>query len=366
MYKRAVALMATMLLCLAGLSACGGSSNDEGGGSGAGSSTSSAAAKPKTGVKIGFAVPVLANPYWKSNADFAKKMGAQLGAEVIIADAQEKEDNQLKNVQDLIAQGVDGIIFGPITAEIGPAILKACEQAKIYCAAAARKPGVEPSDSNPSYVGYVVGDDHGDGQRSAQALKEAGVKACVGWSGLQGNSVADDRLKGFQQYMEANGVKVLDIIRPAELAEDGQKAVENFLAQFPGPRFDCAWSFDGDAAIGAISALEKARVLHKVKVGSLDASLPNVQAIQTSKLVASSAGGEFINGGFATIMVYDAINGRQPTKRGVVLEGAVVNKDNAAAFKRQFLDQLPDYDAKKLSRTYNPQATSDDFEVVLH
>jgi hypothetical protein len=92
--------------------------------------------------------------------------------------------------------------------------------------------------------------------------------------------------------------------------------------------------------------------------------VPLVQAIDAGKLVATSAAGEFINGGLATIMVYDAINGRQPTKRGVVLEGLVLDKDNATAYKEQYLDKLPDYDAKKLSRTYNPSATSDDLRIV--
>jgi len=350
-------VVGVLLLTVLLTAACGGGDSATGG---------QANGEPRTDVTIGFAVPVLSNPYWRSNVDFAKKMGDQLGAEVIVADAQEKSDQQLKNVQDLIAQGADGIVFGPITSEIGPALLRQCQQANIPCAAMARKPGVEPDESNRDYyVGYVVGDDFGDGQRSAKALEEAGVDKCVGWSGLQGNSVADARLEGFEQYMKDHGVEVLDIIRPAELAEDGQEAIQNFLAQFPGPGFDCAWSFDGAAAIGAISALEKAGVSDEVKVAALDADQSIVRAIQDGKLVASAAAGEYINGGFATIMVYDAINGRQPAKRGIVLDGIVLDKSNAASYKAQFLDRLPDYNAKELSRTYNPNATAKDFKIVL-
>jgi len=372
MDRRTAARWAAIVACLgalaAALAACGGSSGGSGSSttSGGGSSTTGASSKPLTGVKIGFAVPVLANPYWKANVEFAKKMGSELGATVVVADANSQEDVQLKNVQDLIAQGVRGLVFGPVTAAVGPSILKACQDAHIKCAAAARKPGVEPpSSGNGSYVGYVVGNDAGDGAASAAALVRAGARRCVGMSGQEGNSVADDRLKGFQDEMSRAGVKVLSTFRPAELAEDGQRATENFLAQFPGPGFDCLWAFDGDAAIGSISALQKAGVLSKVKVGGLDASAPNVAAIQSGQLLVSSAGGEYINGGLATIMVYDAINGHAPTRRGIVLDGIVVQKSNVDAFKQAYVDQLPTmYDARKLSQTYDPQATSDGLRIV--
>lgn len=359
MYHRTAASATAMVLCLAG-ALCGCAGNDRGADNAASGNT----AKPKTGIKIGFAVPVLANPYWKANVEFAKKMAGQLGASIVVADANSREDTQLQNVQDLIAQGVDGIVFGPVTADIGPALLNACKRAGIKCAAAARKPGVEPNGSG-SYVGYVVGNDAGDGAKSAEVLAKAGAKNCVAMSGQQGNSVADDRLKGFDDYAAAHGIKVLSTFRPAELAEDGQKATGNFLAQLPGPGFDCLWAFDGDAAIGSISTLRRAGVLSKVKVGGLDPSDPSITAIQSGELLVSAAGGEYINGGLATIMVYDAINGRQPTKSGIVLDGIAVDKSNAAEYKSKYIDTLPPmYDARKLSRTYNTSATSNDLKII--
>jgi ABC-type sugar transport system substrate-binding protein len=252
--------------------------------------------KPLT---IGFAVPVLANPYWKANADFATKMGGQLGVKVIVADAQEKEDAQLKNVQDLIAQGVDGIVFGPITAEIGPTLLTACQRAKIVCAAAARKPGVEPGPATDAYyAGYVVGDDAGDGATGATALADAGCKSAVAMSGLQGNSVADARLEGFTAAAESRGVQILGTPqRPVELPEAGLKATQNFLAQFPGPGFDCLWAFNDGSAVGAVQALNAAGELPRVKVASIDGTADGVKAIKSGQMLVSP-GGEFINGGW--------------------------------------------------------------------
>lgn len=318
-------------------------------------------------VTIGFATPVLTNPYWKQNADFSQKVATELGAEVIVADANSSESKQLTNVQNLIAQGVDGIIFGPVTASIGPTILKACQTAKIKCAAVARHPGVEPDASNAGYyVGYVIGDDYRDGQAAAAALEQAGAHNCVVMSGQQGNSVADDRLSGFVDYATSHAMNIMGTFRPVEVASEGLAATENFLAQFPGPEFDCLYAFSGDATTGALSALAKKGVLDKVKVAGLDANSENQKAIAAGRLVASGAGGEFINGGLATIMVYDAIKGHAPTHAAVILDGIVVQKNNVAAYSTQYGDIPTGYDAQQLSRTYNPRATTNDLKIVFN
>ena len=357
---RTPALLTLTVAAAVGLAGCSGSAaSSPASGSGGGSSTDSGP------VKIGFAVPVLANPYWSQNVDFAKKAAKDLGARVVVANANSSEATQLSNVQNLISQGVDGIIFGPVTASVGPAILKACASASIKCAAVARKPGVSPASSNASsYVGYVVGNDYGDGEAAAKALDEAGARNCVVMSGQQGNSVADDRLKGFVDYAGKHAMKIMAQFRPAEVASEGQQATENFLARFPGPKFDCLYAFDGDATTGAIAALSNKGVLDKVKVAGLDANTDNLKAIGAGKLVASGAAGEFVNGGFAVVMVYDALKGHEPTKREVVLDGIVVDKSNVDSYAEQYSSTPTIYDVKKLSRTFNSGATTADLKLV--
>lgn len=352
-HGRIVAAAAAVLV-VGTSAACGSSSSAQ---SGAGASGD---------VKIGFAVPVLANPYWDQNVAFAKQMASQLGASIVVANANSSEATQLTNVQNLISQGVNGILFGPVTASVGPSILNACKKANIKCAAVARQPGVKADASNAGYyVGDVIGNDRGDGQAAAQALDKAGAHTCVVMSGQQGNSVADDRLTGFTDYAGAHGMTILQSFRPAEVASEGQQATENFLAAFPGPKFDCLFAFDGDATTGALSALKNKGALAQVKVAGLDANPENLKAINAGDLLASGAGGEYIDGGLATIMVYDAIKGHEPTKREVTLDGIVVDKTNVAAYTQQFGSVPTTYDAKQLSRTYNPQASTDDLKVTL-
>ncbi|MFF9647343.1 sugar ABC transporter substrate-binding protein [Kitasatospora aureofaciens] len=348
---RSAAAASALAICLAA-SACTsvGGTQDSGG-------------KP---IKIGYAVPVLSNPYWAQNVAFAQKIADQLDVKLSVVNANSSESTQLTNIQNLVAQGVQAIVYGPVTASVGPSILNACKAAKVKCVAMARQPGVAPDSTNAAFnVGYVVGNDKADGEAAAAVLTDGGAKSCVAMSGQQGNSVADDRLKGFQDYATAHGVKTLNTFRPAEVASEGQRATESFLAAYPGPGFDCLFAFNGDGATGAISALKAKGALAKVKVAALDANPDNLKAIQSGDLLASAAGGEYLDGGFATIMAYDAVKGHMPSERQVVLDGIVVTKTNVDEYIAKFGSTPSGYDATQLSLTSNPSAPADRFTLKL-
>ena len=328
--------------------------------------TAQAVEASKGEIKIGFAVPVLENPYWAVNVKFARQMANDLGVTLVVESANDRADTQLENVENLAAQGVKGIVFGPIDTNIGPAILKVCQQHNIMCAAAERRPGVEPNlSSKEYYAGYVVGDDLDLGTRMAGLLDEAHARKCVAMSGIQGNSVADQRLQGFVDYANSHHMTILSVFRPAELAEDGQKATENFLAQLPGPQFDCEFGFDGDVGTGAIAVLSKMGALSKVKVGTIGPTASNLEEIKRGDMLAS-IGGEFMDGGFALVMVYDAMQGRPATSGAVVLHGVTVTQSNVSQYEAQFGGAtVLGYNAKQLSSVYNITATAEGFAVSL-
>jgi ABC-type sugar transport system substrate-binding protein len=101
-----------------------------------------------------------------------------------------------------------------------------------------------------------------------------------------------------------------------------------------------------------------------VKVASIDGTADGVKAIQSGQMLVSP-GGEFINGGLALINVYDVIKGNARADRAVVLNSLPVTKDNVEAYKAQFIDKLPDYDARALSRSITPTSPDDALKIVL-
>jgi ABC-type sugar transport system substrate-binding protein len=315
-------------------------------------------------VTIGFAAPIIANPWWKANADLAVKLGEQLGAKVLVCDGNEQEDKQIKCAEDFIAQGVDGIVAAPVIKALGPALLQRAENAGIKMSFAERTPGIRPEDyKGNAYVGFVGTDQEAGGYDQAKRLYGLGVRKVVGIVIKKGNSVGEARLAGWQKFAaETRDFKILQYEYGNELREDAVKTMESMLSAYPGPGFDGVLCISSDAALGVIQVLKQAGVLDKVKVAALDADTNGVTALENGELQFST-GGSFVDGAFATIMLFDAIKGHMPKNRWVDLNFMFVNKGNVAAYKKAYVDGLPPYDAKKLSVTFNPHASTDDYVV---
>lgn len=316
--------------------------------------------------EIGFNVPVLANPFWKQNVEFAEDAATAVGATLIIADANQDEAQQLKIMEDFAAQGVDAIVVAPVTTAVVPALIKAADDAEIPLFFAERTPGFEPDEAKyPSYIGFVGADSYSGAQATAQALYDAGKRRIVATTGTKGSSIAEDRLQGLMDFAEANpDFEVLQSQYGVELREDGQAATENFLSTFPGPDFDGVWNYTDSAAVGSASAIQAAGAGDEVAITGFDGQPDGAQAILDGEMLAT-AGGQFIDGAFATIMAFDYLNGHLPKTPYVVMDYLVITEDNAAAYLEQFGEGKPPYDLKNLSVTHNPDASTDGFVIAI-
>ncbi len=324
------------------------------------------AAEQAKKVVIGFAVPVLANPFWKQEVDFAKHVADQLGGELIVEDASQDEAKQLQIMDNFASRKVDAIITAPVTTAVAPALIKAAGRAKIPIFFAERTPGFRPDPQKyPQYIGFVGADSHQGALATAKALYDAGARKIVATTGTKGSSIAEDRLGGLQEFASKHpDFKVLQVQYGVELREDGIKATENYLSAYPGPGFDGIWNYDDGAAIGAAAALKQANLTGKVHVTGFDAEADGAQAIKAGDVLADS-GGQFVDGGFTYIMAFDYLNGHKPKNPYVVMDYLLVTKDNVDKYIQQFGSGMPPYDVKKMSVTYNPGASTDDFKIAI-
>lgn len=332
------------------------------------STSQSPANHAKKKLTIGFAMPVLANPFWRSEADFATHVADQLGnTVVIVTDAQSDEGKQLQQVEDLISRGVDGLIVSPVTAAVGPAELKAAKNANIPIVFAERDPGFQ-ADSYPGNgaVGFLGLSNVQGGEQTAAQLYKAGARKIVAMAGLKGSSVADGRVAGLQKFaQEHSDFKVLQVEYGAELQADGLKVTEAYLAAYPGPGFDGIWCYNDEEALGAATALTEAKVPPgKVKITGFDGTKEGAAAIASGVMLADS-GGQFVSGGLGLVMLYDKINGHQPQKSYVQMVYLLIDASNVARYQIQFLDNTPAFDVRSLSLVYNPSATTADYKIVL-
>jgi ABC-type sugar transport system substrate-binding protein len=314
---------------------------------------------------VGIQVPDLVNPFWVNYVNFMKQTGKALNITVQVSDTQEKQEKQVADLESLIAAKVDGLVLVPVTAEVGPSLLKRVQEAKIPTVIADRYPGSDPDPAkNPYYISFIGPDDEQAGYDIAMALINAGAKKLVAISGLHGSSVAEGRSKGLHKALaEQPDVKLLAEEWGSETRERAQPIMEDFLSRFPGPGFDGAWHLNDDSAMGSMQALKNAGVLGKVKLAGMDLIPDAIQQIKAGNYLFST-GGHWLQGGFGLIMLFDKLNGIDPAERVVRLKLMGVTQQTVDQFLDQFINNPPSLDVKSMSRFYNPSAKSY-FEISL-
>ncbi len=116
-----------------------------------------------------------------------------------IADAQQKQENQIKAIRSFVAQGVDAIFLAPVVATGWDAVLNEAKDAKIPVILLDRD--IETANKS-LYLTAVTSDSVHEGVVAGEWLaKNVGSKPCnvVELQGTVGASVATNRKKGFDE-----------------------------------------------------------------------------------------------------------------------------------------------------------------------
>jgi simple sugar transport system substrate-binding protein/ribose transport system substrate-binding protein len=323
---------------------------------------------------IGVSVPVLANPFWQRYIGFVEVVAKQLEVDIKIVDCQNNEAQQVMDIENLIAAGVNGLIVTPQTAQVGPTIIQRAEKAGVPIAVTDRWPGIDPRDHAwDGFVGFIGPDDEDAGYNIAKTLiVELGKKNIAAINGVHGASVAEGRYAGLAKGMkEFTGATLVDVQWIGETPDLGIQVMENYLAAHAG-KIDGVWCYNDSLAVGAVKAAKDAGLTDKLQDRSLavvgmDLNPDAVELIKEGSYYASF-GGHWLQGGFGLIMLYDYLNGQppKPEYRVARLKLMKVSKDLVAPFKEQFIDKPPSIDARKISKALNPEASGKYFfEIAI-
>jgi simple sugar transport system substrate-binding protein len=189
--------------------------------------------------------------------DAAKKEGITLK----FADAQQKQENQVKAIRSFIAQRVDVIAFSPVVESGWDTVLREAKAAKIPVILTDRAVNV----SDPSlYVTFIGSDFVEEGRRAARWLVERAKKTpdtvlnIVELQGTVGSAPALDRKKGFEEIIAGNPkLKVIRSQTGDFTRAKGKEVMEAFL-KAEGKKINVLYAHNDDMAIGAIQAIEEA------------------------------------------------------------------------------------------------------------
>ena len=198
---------------------------------------------------------------WRAaETSVSKQEAAKRTVNFKIADAQQKQENQIKAIRSFIAQGVDAIFLAPVVSTGWDAVLKEAKEAKIAVVLLDRD--IDPSGKE-LYLTAVTSDSVHEGEVAGEWLaKTVGDKACnvVELQGTVGASVAANRKKGFDTVVAKHpNLKVVRSQTGDFTRAKGKEVMESFIKAEGGGKPICAvYAHNDDMMVGAIQAMKEA------------------------------------------------------------------------------------------------------------
>jgi simple sugar transport system substrate-binding protein len=191
----------------------------------------------------------------KDMQEEAKKEGIDLK----FADAQGKQEEQLKAVRSFIAQGVDAIIIAPVVVTGWDQVLKEAKDAKIPVFLADRD--VDVTDKTLT-VTRISADFNLEGKLAGAWLAQASKGNCdvVELQGTTGAAPAIERKKGFEAVIsQFPGMKIVKSQSGDFTTEGGKKVMEAFIKSTDNLKGICGvFAHNDNMQLGAIQAMKEA------------------------------------------------------------------------------------------------------------
>ena len=195
-------------------------------------------------------------PAWtKDMQEEAKKEGIDLK----FADAQGKEEEQLKAVRAFIAQKVDAIILAPVVVTGWDKVLEEAKAAGIPVFTADRDVDVKDKSL---FVTRISADFNLEGRLAGAWLAAASKGNCniVELQGTTGAAPAIERKKGFEAVISNfAGMKIVKTQSGDFTTEGGKKVMEAFIKSTDNLKGICAvFAHNDNMQFGAIQAMKEA------------------------------------------------------------------------------------------------------------
>ena len=224
------------------------------------------------------------------------------GIDLKFADAQQKQENQIKAVRGFIAQGVDAILIAPVVATGWEDVLAEAKDAEIPVVLLDRQIDA-PEDL---YLTAVTSDQVHEGKVAGEWLvKDVGDKPCkvVELQGTTGSSPAINRKKGFEEAIAGHSNITIARSQTGDFTRTkGKEVMESFIKAENGGKDICAvYAHNDDMAVGAIQAIKEAGLKPgtDIRIVSIDA-VPDIflamaagEANATVELTPNMAGPAF-------------------------------------------------------------------------
>ena len=309
-------------LALTGLLVLGACTEGEGGGGGGGEAQAES-------LRIGVANFTLCCAYFIGMDEAAQQEAAAYGnVEVISTDAGGDAAKLTSDVEDLLAQDVDGLIISAGPLESAPAALEAADRAGVPVVMVDRKLTGGP------YTSWIGPDNEAigrqDGEYIADRLEGEG-KLLVISGGPADNTIGLARTNGMLSVVEQTSIEVVRAPQFGEWSEDGGLAVtEDMLAAHDD--IDAIFCENDSMCLGAQKAVQDAGRTDDIFLVGVDGQKEALQAILEGtnyEATGLNDSDQIGREGFHRLM---AILAGADSEKDTVLPSPLITRENAEKY----------------------------------
>jgi ribose transport system substrate-binding protein len=271
---------------------------------------------------FGVTYQTMNNPFFVDLDEGLRAVIEARGDRLITLDAQWNSLKQKNDVSDLILQEASGIFINPVNWEGIKGSLLQAKRKNIPCIVVDA-----PAKDMDLVLCTVASDNVEAGRLACRALAKVDPNAQVVILHLSVNKACIDRVAGFEEEVANHpGMKVLDIQEGKGTTEGGRPVMRDLLGRYPD--LNAVFPINDPSALGAISALESAGKLDQVTVVTVDGSQEGIKAIQSGKLLSTSAQFPEEIGRTAAEKMYEHLEGK-PVEKEVKVRVELIASENA-------------------------------------
>lgn len=291
-------------------------------------------------IKIGLTLMDYNFTFFQDMLAMAKMTAEDMDIELIDFDGGGNPAQQLSQVEDMIAMGVDAIFLNPVdTAAIVPAV-QAANDAGIPVIT------IDVRAAGGDVLSHVASDNVEIGRMAARYVVELltekngapeGTVVIVGYPQI---TSMRDRVEGFKEVMESEAGITLVQRDPIKLnVADSLNVAEDILNEYSPGSIDVIFGANSQTSLGILSAVESANRTDVAIVG-VDEDPDLISAMQRkSQFMAAIVQSPTDMGKLGVEFAVKAANGEN-TPKEVATEIELVNQDNVEDYVNKMKDLL--------------------------
>ncbi len=273
-------------------------------GSAGGNSFSGGNSAEKSNIIVGFS-QIGAESAWRTcHTESVIKAAQDAGIQLLYANAEQKQENQIKAIRSFIVYQVDVIVFVPIVSDGWDNVLKEAKEAGIPVIIVDRK--IRTSDES-LYAGFIGSDGYTEGCSAAKFLlkkyedeiaaykagRQNKVMNILELRGTDGSSMTDDRWLGFRDVIK--DYECFDIVYSETgdfLRSRGKEIAQKLMAAsggklvVDGKPIDIIYSHNDPMTLGFIEVLKDYNIDpgKDVTIVSIDAEQEAINLMKSGKI----------------------------------------------------------------------------------